>query len=79
MVEVILQEDRSLRYIQGTGKIPNTCVKGEHLHQTYDGMIQCLNYGDGGTEVVKEFEELEKEGATLCSKCGNVFPTHSPD
>ena len=34
---------------------------------------------DGRVVVVKGFEELEKEGATPCPKCGDVFPTHPPE
>ena len=29
--------------------------------------------------VIKEFEKLEKKGATPCSRCGDVFPTHRPE
>ena len=79
IVEVILQDDGSLRYIQGKGKLLNTCVRGKHFHQTYEGMVKCVENGDGGAAVVKGFEELEKEGSKPCPKCGDVFPTHSPD
>ena len=78
-VEVILQDDGSLRYVQGRGKLLNTCVRGGHLHQTYDGMIRCVENGNGRVVVVKGFEELEKEGATPCPKCGDIFPTHPPE
>ena len=79
IVEVSLKEDGNLEYTKGTGKKPpNLCVNGAHTHQTYVELVDCITKEDGGTEVVREFKRLEREGATRCCKCGDAFSTHLP-
>ena len=79
IVEVSLKEDGNLEYTKVTGKKPlNLCVKGAYTHQTYTELVDCITKGDGGTEVVREFERLEREGANPCCECGNVFRIHLP-
>ena len=80
IVEVSLREGGNLEFTKGTGKKPlNLSVKGAHTHQMYTELVDCITNGDGGTDVVKEFERLEGEGATPCQECGDVFPTHLLD
>ena len=44
----------------------------------YAEQLECATNGDSGIQVIKEFEKLERKGATPCSWCGDVFPTHQP-
>ena len=78
IADVLMRADGSLGYTKGSGRPLNTCVKGVHLHQTYAKQLECATKGHSPIQVIKEFEKLERKGATPCSWCGNVFPTHQP-
>ena len=78
----LLQDDDSLKYSQGKGKVLNKCIWGGHTHRTYKEQKQCFEEGPPDEEantVRKEFEKLEREEAKPCPKCGDVFPTHTSD
>ena len=78
IADVSLQVDGQMRYAKATSRPLNTCVKGFHSHQTYADQLECATNGDGRFAVIREFMKLEGEGATPCSQCGDVFPTHQP-
>ena len=79
IAEVSLHGDGNLRYTKLMGRPLNICVKGFHIHQTYEEQEKCANSGDGGYLTISEFGMLEKKGATPCPSCGDVFPTHEPE
>ena len=77
-VEVSMGRDGSLHYAKGKGRALNTCVKGAHIHQTYAKLVDCYKKGDGGIEVIEEFERLEEQGAVPCPQATSNYNLPMP-